>query len=113
MPGHRDDGYYSIDTGSMPWLPSKHPGTSYKTLRFDRDSGAGTILLRMDPGASYPAHRHTGGEEVYVLSGDLRMGKEVHRAGAFVYSPPGSVHSPRTEEGCVLLVTFPERVEDL
>lgn len=95
------------------WEKSKHPGVEYKSLRFDRDTGAGAVLLRMAPGTSYPVHRHTAGEDVYVLDGILIVGEERLGAGSYLYSPPGSVHAPRTEQGVTLLAVFPGRVEDL
>jgi anti-sigma factor ChrR (cupin superfamily) len=60
----------------------------------------------MAPGTSYPAHRHGGAEECFVLEGDLRVGADLHmRAGDFQRAEEGSVHPDQTtDHGCVLLI---------
>ena len=100
-------------TEAAGWKPTRFAGIRYRTLRYDRDTGAGTVLLEMAPGTTYGAHRHTAGEDVLVLSGELLVGDERFAAGAHLYSPPGSVHAPRTERGCLLFAVFPGKVEHL
>jgi quercetin dioxygenase-like cupin family protein len=38
-----------------------------KVLRLDESTRASSVLLRFEAGATFPAHNHPGGEEVYVL----------------------------------------------
>jgi hypothetical protein len=45
---------------------------------------------------------------VYVLDGDFDDGAHVYRTGDFLHHPAGSSHSPRSVEGCRLLVYYPE-----
>ena len=45
----------------MSWLP----------LSYDEQTGQGTYLMRMEPGAVTIAHDHAGMEEFLVLEGDL------------------------------------------
>lgn len=52
------------------------------------------VLIRMEPGHGYPAHRHLGVEEVLVLAGGYRDGRGVHAEGSFVRYEAGSAHSP-------------------
>ena len=52
------------------------------------------MLIRMEPGASYPEHEHVGVEEVLILAGGYRDGDGEHRAGSYLRYPPGSRHSP-------------------
>ncbi|NIP78481.1 MAG: cupin domain-containing protein, partial [Gemmatimonadetes bacterium] len=67
-------------TTDLDWMPLieegvKTEGISVKILRFDERQGRPpTFLLRFEPGASYPNHNHPGGEEVYVLEGEVRFG---------------------------------------
>ncbi len=56
-----------------------------------RDS---TVLIRMEPGHGYPAHRHLDIEEVLILSGGYRDETGLHTAGSYLRYEPGSVHSP-------------------
>jgi len=102
---------------SIEWKPLAEPGVTgvfVKVLRFDRETGrAPTILLKFDPGASYPAHNHPGGEEVFVIEGEVSLGKDQLSAGDYLYTPRGGKHAVHSKGGCVLLVNVPEEVEIL
>ena len=104
-----------VRSNDVPWQPLDEPGivgVAVKVLRFDEAAGrAPTILLRFDPGARYPAHSHPGGEEIFVLEGDIRLGKDHLRAGDYLYTAPHNVHSVLSEGGCVVLVNVPEAVQ--
>ena len=104
-----------VRSNDVPWQPLDEPGivgVAVKVLRFDEATGrAPTILLRFDPGARYPAHTHPGGEEIFVLEGDIRLGKDHLRAGDHLYTAPHNVHSVLSEGGCIVLVSVPEAVQ--
>jgi quercetin dioxygenase-like cupin family protein len=104
-----------VRSHQLEWRPLDEPGVSgvfVKVLRFDDDTRrAPTILLKFEPGASYPAHNHPGGEEIFVLEGDLILGKDHLRAGDYLYTPPNAKHAARSETGCVALLNVPEQVE--
>jgi anti-sigma factor ChrR (cupin superfamily) len=86
------------------------PGVSYRTLR-KHENGGLTLLLKFEPGARYHTHRHPGGEEYYVLEGELDdLGKTWPR-GSYVHHPPGSTHRPSSKAGCVVLVILLQPVE--
>jgi anti-sigma factor ChrR (cupin superfamily) len=104
-------GFIRIDTRSAQWQPTSTPGVTFQSLRYDRETKAGAVLIRMAPGTSYPEHEHTKGEDVLVLEGELIVGDERCPSGTYLYSPPGSVHSPRTETGCILFSTFPGKID--
>jgi anti-sigma factor ChrR (cupin superfamily) len=79
----------------MSWLP----------VSFDRETGQGCYLMRMDPGAATLSHEHPGMEEFLILEGDLvDSDGTVLRAGDFVSYEPGTRHSSHTENGCVIAV---------
>jgi len=59
-------------------------GVTMKVLRSDKSTGASSILLRFEAGAKFPAHNHPGGEEVYVLEGDIRLGRDALEAGDYL-----------------------------
>ena len=42
----------------MDWKPTRFEGISIKVLYEDRDKGEMTCLLKWEPGASLPFHRH-------------------------------------------------------
>ena len=58
-----------------------------------------TGLLRLAKGARYPADLCPGGEEIFVVKGDMRVGVSRLRAGDFLVTPPGgslsSIDHPR------------------
>jgi len=94
MPGDSSEG----------WKPMRVPGAFIKLLSFNREQGYAVVLGRLDPGGRYPAHRHSGAEELYLLSGDLRIGDRTLRAGDFHHSDPGTYHDDNvSEQGCMLL----------
>ena len=106
-----------VRSDQIEWQPLTEPGVTgvyVKVLRFDKETRrAPTILLKFDPGATYPAHNHPGGEEVFVLEGDLKLGKDHLYTGDYLYTSPNGRHAVRSEGGCVVLVNVPEEVEIL
>jgi quercetin dioxygenase-like cupin family protein len=103
-----------VRSDQIEWKPLAESGASgvfVKVLRFDKETRrAPTILLKFEAGATYPAHDHPGGEEVFVLEGDLKLGKDHLYAGDYLYTSPNGKHAVRSETGCVVLVSVPEEV---
>jgi quercetin dioxygenase-like cupin family protein len=103
-----------VRTNESDWRPLNEPGVSgisVKVLRFDEGSGrAPTFLLKFEPGATYPAHDHPAGEEVFVLEGEVRFGKHHLKAGDYLYTPPSGKHAVWSQQGCVMLLCVPEEV---
>ncbi len=92
-------------SGEAGWIETGQPGVRMKLLYQDPDRSLATLLLRMEPGASYPAHFHTENEQCYVIEGDVRWRDLVYRQGDFVVAPKGSIHPPiTTETGNLLLL---------
>lgn len=79
-------------------------GVYFKPLR--EDGGTLTYLLRMEPGAVVPAHRHAADEECLVLEGDLHIeGELVLRPGDYHLARAGRLHAAvRTEAGALLFL---------
>ena len=105
-------GILHIAADAIHWRPFPDaPGVDYKVLRRHATAGGLTLLLRLAPGAAYPAHRHPAGEEYLVLTGSLEDGGRTYHAGDYVYYPPGSAHRPASREGSTLLVLLPAAIE--
>ncbi|MGE4061944.1 MAG: cupin domain-containing protein [Rhodospirillaceae bacterium] len=66
-----------------------------------------SMLVRLAPGAGYPAHMHAGVEELYLLSGELWIDERKLKPGGYNYAAPGtSDFRVWSETGCTcLLVT--------
>ena len=75
-----------------------------------RDGVKRALRVELAPGAQWPGldYHVPGPEAVYVVSGDFGDGANVYREGTFLHHPAGSSHSPRSSEGCVLFVYYPE-----
>lgn len=80
-------------------------GLRYKRLAHDPVHHIEITLVQMDPGASYPAHRYVGAEELFVVRGDCFC--EGHRLGEGDYhrAVAGAVHRPvASENGCEFIL---------
>ncbi len=51
-----------------------------------------------------------GGEELFVVSGSVRVGDEELEAGDYLYTPPGGVHDAEAHDAVLLLVSVPEPI---
>jgi quercetin dioxygenase-like cupin family protein len=81
------------------------PEISWLPISYRKETGIGSYLMRMEPGAETIPHDHPGHEEFIVLEGELiDSDGTVFKVGDFVSFAPGTRHSSRTETGCVLAV---------
>ena len=81
------------------------PGMNWHKITYNKETGQGTYVLKMDPGAKSLIHEHTNYEEFLVLDGELiDLDNKVFKKGDFVTFEPGSAHSSYTKNGCLILV---------
>jgi putative transcriptional regulator len=91
------------------WEAAGIEGMWRKLLYRDQTAERRTTLVRMQPAACYPAHRHADTEELYVLDGDLAVEGHVLHAGDFCAAFEGTTHrSVSSMSGCLLLVVASE-----
>jgi anti-sigma factor ChrR (cupin superfamily) len=95
-----------LDLTRIPWKATSHRGVFIHFFRSDPATGHVACLIRMDPGSSYPAHRHVGPEELLVLQGRYVDESGVHAAGDYVRYEEGSSHDPRCPDGTESCVFF-------
>ena len=83
------------------------PGIECKLLATDAERHRVSMLVRLAPDASYPAHRHAGVEELHLLDGELWIDERKLLPGDYNYGAPGAVDQRVwSETGCTcLLVT--------
>jgi ChrR Cupin-like domain len=65
------------------------PGIECKLLATDSGRHRVSMLVRLAPGASYPAHTHAGVEELYLLDGELWIDERKLVPGDYNYGAPG------------------------
>ena len=81
------------------------PGMSWHKISYNKETGQGTYILKMEPGAKSKLHEHTNFEEFIILDGELiDPDNKVFKKGDIVTFEPGSTHSSYTKNGCLVLV---------
>jgi anti-sigma factor ChrR (cupin superfamily) len=91
----------AAETGLQPVMPDgPHwaeppweevaPGISCKLLATDTDRHLVSMLVRLVPGGSYPAHDHAGVEELHLLNGELWIDDRKLSAGDYNRAEPGT-----------------------
>ncbi len=95
---------------TLAWEPGAIPGVVAKPLFADAATGRFTNMVRMEAGVSYPGHRHTDTEELFLLSGDLSVEGEHLFTGDYCAAPAGTIHAHTfSERGCTFVVTASDR----
>ena len=104
------------DTGKPPVPPPQRqwaepdweqvaPGIECKLLATDADRHRVSMLVRLAPGARYPAHTHAGVEELHLLDGELWIDKRKLVPGDYNYGSPGaSDERVWSETGCTCVL---------
>jgi len=96
---------YTVSGGDADWSESGIPGLRVKVLAVDKVRSLATLLIRAEPGAVYPSHKHHGPEECFVLRGSIVIDGRVLRAGDFHHADEDSDHGEiTTTEGAEVLV---------
>lgn len=94
-----------VATSALSWQPAKRRGIWEKSLLHDPVRHRSTRIIKMDPGAEIPAHRHLGDEESLVLEGRGKLGDWQFGPGDYHRAPSGSFHPCySSNEGCVFLL---------
>jgi anti-sigma factor ChrR (cupin superfamily) len=83
-----------VRAAQLPWLDMECSGIRCKPLYVDVDQRYASSLVSMQPGTTYPAHRHREVEELFMVSGDLVIAGHTLGPGDYCRSEPGSLHEP-------------------
>jgi PAS domain-containing protein len=107
---------YVNDTGAKPILPPKvswsepewetvAAGIECKLLAIDAARHRVSLLVRLGESASYPAHTHSGVEELHLLDGELWIDDRKLLAGEYNYGAPGTGDNRVfSETGCTCVL---------
>lgn len=95
-----------VDPAEMDWKPSQFEGIQIKVLYENKDAGEMTCLLKWQPGATLPFHKHPEIEQSYVIQGSFYDHDGICRAGEYVWRQPGSFHETHSDEGAVILAIY-------
>ena len=90
---------------SEPEWEQVAPGIECKLLAADTERHRVSMLVRLAPGASYPAHTHAGVEELHLLDGELWIDGRKLVPGDYNYGAPGAVDERVwSETGCTCVL---------
>ena len=90
---------------SEPEWEQVAPGIECKLLAADTERHRVSMLVRLAPGANYPAHTHAGVEELHLLDGELWIDGRKLVPGDYNYGAPGAVDERVwSETGCTCVL---------
>jgi anti-sigma factor ChrR (cupin superfamily) len=95
-----------VKPSEMEWRPTRFEKVSIKVLYEDAERGEMTCLLKLEPGAYIPFHKHPEIEQSLVLEGSVEDHDGVATAGDYVWRKPGSLHDNRSPGGAVLFAVY-------
>ena len=96
------DKHVTVRSDAGAWMDLL-PHVQVKVLH--TDGRYNSILLRMQPGSSLPAHFHEDDEECVVLEGEVRIGDVSVSAGDYHLALSGSRHGElRSDMGALLFL---------
>ncbi len=94
-----------VNADQISWT-ERRPGVFWKVLWEDPDGRHKAILMRYEPGATIPRHRHIGDEQIFVLEGSVADDSGVCTAGNYARRPPGCVHSVVSPTGALVFAVM-------
>ena len=84
-----------ISTDTLPWVPIVE-GIDFRLLYTSPETGRWTVVFRAQAGSFFPAHRHYGAGEYFVLKGRMEYRAGTAVAGVYGYEPLDVVHEMTT-----------------
>jgi len=90
-----------MDTNTTPWQQGMGGLQVMSLHSFETQH---TALVKWPAGEKFQPHRHFGGEEILVLSGEFIDEHGRYEAGTWIRSPHLSAHHPYVEQETVILV---------
>lgn len=93
-----------VDTQALPWRPSTFTQNVYVKDVAVTD-GWEMQIVRFEPGARFPLHKHERPEFIFVLEGELIQGSRRLGPGWASISTAGTIDEDvHSEEGCVFVL---------
>src|ERR1700745_2960732 len=91
-----------VKPSEMDWKPTRFERVSIKVLYENPERGEMTCLLKLDPGAYIPFHKHLKIEQTLVLEGSVEDHDGIATAGDYIWRKSGSLHDNKLPGGAVL-----------
>lgn len=95
-----DQEFVRIDTTVAAWEPWAQDGV--EVIRLAEREDEQVYMMRLKPGTALPEHAHPGGEELFVLDGELADQNGSYPKGTWLRNPAGSAHEVYSDAGCTI-----------
>ena len=95
-----------VKPSEMDWKPTRFEKVSIKVLYEDPVRGEMSCLLKLEPGAHIPFHKHPEIEQSLVLEGSVEDHDGIATAGDYVWRKPGSAHDNKSPGGALLFAVY-------
>ena len=90
-----------VDTNSSAWQAGNG---NLQVLPLHEHGCESVALVKWPAGERFKQHTHIGGEEIFVISGELIDEHGQYPAGTWIRSPHMSTHNPYVEQETIILV---------
>lgn len=97
----QDKAHFQLDTQQLPWHQGLVEGLQVMSLH--QFEGESVALVKWAPNTQFQAHRHWGGEEIFVIEGTFYDEHGRYPKGTWIRSPHLSQHTPFTREDGALI----------
>jgi 2,4'-dihydroxyacetophenone dioxygenase len=97
IPAGRTPGAVLVNTNEMKWTPFPEGNGQFILLNLDPTTGGWTGLVKFPAGVVVPMHLHSGGIDLYNISGKWSYAEGEMSAGSYFYEPSGVIHEPAIE----------------
>ena len=102
-----------IQADEQPSSRGRPPGVRQKPIWRDKETKRRVVLVRFEPGAKLPVHRHVGDELIFVIEGSNADKSGEVMTGDMNFRPDGCVHTVTTRNGATVLALVTGGVEML
>jgi len=100
----------NINPAEIAWTEAI-PGVMQKPLWQDKETKRRASLVRFEPGAQLPRHKHLGNELIFVIEGSNADESGEVLAGNLNYRPDGCTHTVTTKNGATIFALVTGGVE--
>lgn len=90
-----------INTAQATWLPGQG---GLQVMPLHEFEGEHVALVKWPSGEYFHPHKHFGGEEIYVISGEFKDEHGSYPTGTWLRNPNMSEHKPFVEEETIIWV---------
>ena len=102
----------NFHVSEIAWVDAM-AGVRQKPIWHDKETKRRAAMVRFEPGAKLPRHKHVGDELIFVIEGSNADESGEVVAGNLNYRPNGCVHTVTTQHGATVLAVVWGRTEPI